>query len=265
MKSTFSYIFNLFFSILLFAVTVFAGILLVENASRVQKVNSSPSIKIKNTNTVEKILSAIRDEKVDLAFEEFNQFILENQNIESDSKILEYFQTFKDEVQKMNVKNVSVNTLYFINNSYAVENYLQDLGYNRFSAERFSQIVPYYFIKNYNQNKKSQGDVYHQYIRHYSQNDSISESTADVICLYFQTLYKENSWTGLQGDDFIKSQIIEIQKYQQKFKRELSPDGGEYSKQASYLKNLYSFLSRVANKKFNWLKLESCPKYVIGE
>ena len=49
MKSTFSYIFNLIFSILLFSVTVFAGILLVENAYRVQKVNSSPSIKIKNS------------------------------------------------------------------------------------------------------------------------------------------------------------------------------------------------------------------------
>lgn len=175
-----------------------------------------------------------------------------------------YFENFFAYTKKS--KKAKTEETYFISASKTVEEYFKDKKNPAEKAFRLSEQIPYYIARNYvqNQSKDLILSFAEEYKNRFSRFDSISKETADIICLYFYSYYKNHK----TNNDWLKTEINEISKIQQRY-RALLGENGIYDKQRDYLKNLSGFLKRKSNSLIDrpskaivfWKRLEKCPVY----
>ena len=143
---------------------------------------------------------------------------------------------------------------YFIKGVFPLMDFLRQNGLNDGEAIIYSEIIPYYCIKYFEQGKtKNQTyknplnrNLYENYIKTFaSMNKKLSEKGADIICLYakasFDCLKSKNDKTGLK--------MIQdgIKKYQVEFINEIGEDG-IYGRQKNYLSSSLVILNNAINK-----------------
>lgn len=143
---------------------------------------------------------------------------------------------------------------YFIKGVFPLTDFLRQNGLNDGEAIIYSEIIPYYCIKYFEQGKKKNQtyknplnrNLYESYVKTFaSMNKNLSEKGADIICLYakasFDCLKKKSDKIALkQIQDSIK-------KYRSEFINEIGEDG-IYGRQKNYLSSSLVILDNAINK-----------------
>lgn len=165
------------------------------------------------------------------------------------------FKTYCEQHTTKKKPNTSaVEAVYFVRGVFPLIDFLKQNGLNDGETLSYSEVIPYYCIKYFEQgNKKNQTsknpmnlNLYETYIKTFaSMNKKLSEKGADIICLYakasFDCLKKKSDKIGLrQIQDSIK-------KYQSEFMNEIGNDG-IYERQKNYLSSSLVILGNAINK-----------------
>ncbi len=162
-------------------------------------------------------------------------------------KITEYFTDFYEfygitKNPKLQ-KNSHVSTETFIKKTHYLQEYFQKTKYKD-SWITFAEIVPYYFIRNYNsqisKNQKGQAELYRLYIDTLiEQYQYVSAKGGDVICLYFNARYYQMNFKNRLD---IKPFIEEIEHFQEIYPNQLG-ETGSLREQKDYLKTVKEYLT----------------------
>jgi len=154
-------------------------------------------------------------------------------------KIIEYFADFYEfyyvtqnpETQK----NCEVTTETFIKNAHYLKDYFNGTKYQD-TWIGFAEIIPHYFIKNYDskdKNQKAKYELYKTYVNTIcEQNQFVSAKGADVICLYVNARYYN---TKVRFVYELKTLVGEVEHFQEIYPNQLG-ENGTLRTQRDYLK-----------------------------
>lgn len=206
---------------------------------------------LKNDDFIETVLNNISNNDINSAKYNFS----ENSKYIKNKEVVSYFENFFSFIEANNTqKNILESENFdFIAASNYIENYFKSQkSYNEMKSFMISEIVPYYIaekIVQKNINKKNIDNCLSflkKYINHFSQFDSLSQCTADVICFYYYLQYENANFIQKDDKKRLKSFINEIDSLQQRHLNELGKNG-TYKKQSQYLDKIHIFFNDKQN------------------
>jgi len=239
-------------SIMCLACTLFLFFFIISKSVNTEIIVRTEKVSLlKNDDFIEIILNNISNNDIRSAKYNFS----ENSKYLKNKEVVSYFENFFSFIEENNTQNniLESENFDFIAASNYIENYFQESkSYSEMKSFMISEIVPYYIAEKIiqkNINKKNMDNCVsflNKYINHFSQFDSLSQSTADVICFYYYLQYENANFIQKDDKKRLKNFINEIDSLQQRHINELG-ENGTYKKQSQYLDKIHNFFNDKQN------------------
>lgn len=195
--------------------------------------------KVSGKTTLPQILQCVENNSPDEIFA-----VIFDEDSDLPDSIKKYLVKFKEyyEADKK-IRDIS----YLINNMNTIKSYLENQGLNESQAIQFSEVIPFYCIKNFEISRNKPGKMYticDNYLKNTATNH-LTEKSAVIVCLHIRSYYRKE---GIgKTNDYVEHVQEMITSYKEKYPSELGPNP-MYKDEADYLERFDKLCDNIRNK-----------------
>ena len=203
--------------------------------------------KISGKTTLPQLLQCVENNSPEEIFE-----IIFDENSDLPDFIKKYLIKFKEYYEPAYNDLKSMDITYLINNMNSIKSYLEEQGVSESQAIQFSEVIPYYCIKNFEisrngKSRKGAGRMYticDNYLKNTATNH-LTEKSAVIVCLLIRSYYRKE---GIgKTDDYIEHVQEMITSYKEKYPSELGSNP-IYKDEADYLERFAKLCDNIRNR-----------------